>query len=88
LVEASSGSTAISEAYFAKLLDLPFLAVVPEQTSRQKIEAVERDAATSSAPQTRFTKQPLRSLVKPTVTILINSLTPNGQPIGGATINC
>jgi cysteine synthase A len=42
LVEASSGSTAISEAYFAKLLDLPFIAVVPEQTSRQKIEAIER----------------------------------------------
>jgi cysteine synthase A len=42
LVEASSGSTAVSEAYFAKLLDLPFIAVVPEQTSRQKIEAIER----------------------------------------------
>ena len=42
LVEASSGSTAISEAYFAKLLGLPFIAVVPEQTSRQKIEAIER----------------------------------------------
>jgi cysteine synthase A len=42
LVEASSGSTAVSEAYFAKLLDLPFIAVMPEQTSRQKIEAIER----------------------------------------------
>jgi cysteine synthase A len=42
LIEASSGSTAVSEAYFAKLLDLPFIAVVPEQTSRQKIEAIER----------------------------------------------
>src|SRR6185312_3220092 len=42
LVEASSGSTAVSEAYFAKLLDLPFIAVVPKQTSRQKIEAIER----------------------------------------------
>ena len=42
LIEASSGSTAVSEAYFAKLLDLPFIAVVPAQTSRQKIEAIER----------------------------------------------
>jgi cysteine synthase len=42
LIEASSGSTAVSEAYFAELLDLPFIAVVPEQTSRQKIEAIER----------------------------------------------
>jgi cysteine synthase A len=42
LVEASSGSTAVSEAYFAKLLGLPFIAVLPKQTSRQKIEAIER----------------------------------------------
>ena len=41
LVEASSGSTAVSEAYFAKLLHLPFIAVVPQHTSRQKIEAIE-----------------------------------------------
>ena len=32
LVEASSGSTAVSEAYFAKLLDLPFIAVMPRST--------------------------------------------------------
>ncbi|MEH6776195.1 MAG: PLP-dependent cysteine synthase family protein [Cereibacter changlensis] len=42
LVEASSGSTAVSKAYFAHLLDLPFLAVMPRTTSRQKIEAIER----------------------------------------------
>jgi hypothetical protein len=29
VVEASSGSTAISEAYFARLLSLPFVAVMP-----------------------------------------------------------
>jgi cysteine synthase len=29
VVEASSGSTAVSEAYFASLLGLPFIAVVP-----------------------------------------------------------
>lgn len=42
LVEASSGSTAVSEAYFAELLGLPFVAVMPRETSRQKIEAIER----------------------------------------------
>ncbi len=42
LVEASSGSTAVSEAYFADLLGLPFIAVVPRSTSRQKISAIER----------------------------------------------
>ncbi|MCS4245591.1 MULTISPECIES: PLP-dependent cysteine synthase family protein [Rhizobium/Agrobacterium group] len=42
LVEASSGSTAVSEAYFANLLDLPFIAVMPRSTSPQKVEAIER----------------------------------------------
>lgn len=41
LVEASSGSTAVSEAYFARLLDLPFVAVMPRATSPQKIAAIE-----------------------------------------------
>jgi cysteine synthase A len=41
VVEASSGSTAISEAYFARLLGLPFVAVMPESTSTDKIELIE-----------------------------------------------
>lgn len=41
VVEASSGSTAISEAYFARLLGLPFVAVMPATTSRDKIAAIE-----------------------------------------------
>ena len=41
IVEASSGSTAVSEAYFARLLELPFVAVIPEGTSRQKVEQIE-----------------------------------------------
>ena len=40
IVESSSGSTAISEAYFAKLLGLPFIAVVPEGTSQEKIDEI------------------------------------------------
>lgn len=42
VVEASSGSTAVSEAYFAKLLGLPFTAVMPASTTRSKIIQVER----------------------------------------------
>ena len=42
IVEASSGSTAISEAYFADLLGLPFIAVVPAGTAPRKIEEIER----------------------------------------------
>jgi cysteine synthase A len=41
VIEASSGSTAVSEAYFARLLGLPFVAVMPASTSREKIEMVE-----------------------------------------------
>src|SRR5918994_1857588 len=33
IVEASSGSTAVSEAYFARMLGLPFIAVMPAGTS-------------------------------------------------------
>ncbi|MGY0613243.1 MULTISPECIES: PLP-dependent cysteine synthase family protein [unclassified Luteimonas] len=41
VVEASSGSTAVSEAYFARLLGLPFIAVIPASTSPEKIAAIE-----------------------------------------------
>ncbi|XEG74075.1 PLP-dependent cysteine synthase family protein [Pseudomonas sp. abacavir_1] len=40
VIEASSGSTAISEAYFARLLGLPFIAVVPASTSKEKISQI------------------------------------------------
>jgi cysteine synthase A len=40
IVEASSGSTAISEAYFARLLSLPFVAVAPEGTAARKLEQI------------------------------------------------
>ena len=41
IVEASSGSTAVSEAYFARLLGLPFVAVMPRSTSPEKIAQIE-----------------------------------------------
>lgn len=40
VIEASSGSTAVSEAYFARLLGLPFIAVMPASTSKAKIEQI------------------------------------------------
>src|SRR5580765_5043644 len=45
VIEASSGSTAISEAYFARLLGLPFVAVMPAGTSAEKIAAIEFQGA-------------------------------------------
>jgi cysteine synthase A len=42
VVDASSGSTAISEAYFARMLGLPFVAVMPAATSAEKIALIER----------------------------------------------
>ena len=41
VTEASSGSTAVSEAYFARLLGLPFVAVMPASTARSKIDLIE-----------------------------------------------
>ena len=41
VIEASSGSTAVSEAYFARLLGLPFIAVMPSCTSPDKIRTIE-----------------------------------------------
>ena len=41
IVEASSGSTAVSEAYFASMLGLPFVAVLPRATAAEKIAAIE-----------------------------------------------
>lgn len=40
VIDASSGSTAISEAWFARMLGLPFIAVMPDSTAPPKIYAV------------------------------------------------
>ena len=42
VVEASSGSTAISEAYFARLLGLRFITVMSRATSPEKIRRIQR----------------------------------------------
>ncbi|WP_442578317.1 PLP-dependent cysteine synthase family protein [Mesorhizobium sp. ASY16-5R] len=41
VIEASSGSTAVSEAYFARMIGVPFYAVMPRTTSPEKIAAIE-----------------------------------------------
>lgn len=40
VIEASSGSTAVSEAYFARLLGLRFVAVMPHTTSAEKVAQI------------------------------------------------
>lgn len=40
VIEASSGSTAVSEAYFAKMLGLRFVAVVPASTAEPKLDSI------------------------------------------------
>ncbi|MCP5074665.1 MAG: PLP-dependent cysteine synthase family protein [Rhodobacteraceae bacterium] len=40
IVEASSGSTAVSEAYFAQMLGLQFTAVMPRSTAQSKIDKI------------------------------------------------
>ena len=46
VIEASSGSTAVSEAYFARMIGVPFYAVMPRTTSREKIAAIEHFGGT------------------------------------------
>ena len=41
IIESSSGNTAVSEAYFARLLGLPFIAVMPRDTSERKVREIE-----------------------------------------------
>lgn len=40
IVEASSGSTAVSEAFFARLIGVSFIAVMPKTTAQKKIEEI------------------------------------------------
>ncbi|MFW0786021.1 PLP-dependent cysteine synthase family protein [Gordonia sp. CPCC 206044] len=42
VIEASSGSTAVSEAYFADLIGVPFIAVMTSSTSPSKTALIER----------------------------------------------
>lgn len=41
IIEASSGSTAVSEAYFAQMIGVPFISIVPKSTAKSKIDKIE-----------------------------------------------
>lgn len=41
IVEASSGSSAVSEAYFAQMIGVHFIAVMPRSTAKSKIKQIE-----------------------------------------------
>ncbi|MET7426448.1 pyridoxal-phosphate dependent enzyme [Dactylosporangium sp. NPDC005555] len=41
VVEAAAGNTAVAAAYFAQLIDVPFVAVVPGKTAQSKRERIE-----------------------------------------------
>lgn len=41
VIEASSGSTAVSEAYFARMIGVEFIAVMPRSTAQSKIRQIE-----------------------------------------------
>ena len=63
VVDASSGSTAISEAWFARLLGLPFTAVMPDCTSPGKIAAIrELGAHCDLVPTGQCTQQRARTI--------------------------
>ena len=68
IVEASSGSTAVSEAYFARLINVPFIAVVPKSTAQSKIDMIKRYGGAchfvSSAPEMHEASVELATLLK------------------------
>ena len=87
IIEASSGSTAVSEAYFARMLDLPFVAVVPATVSPEKLALIEHQGGRSTSspmppPSTPNRRDSPRSAAVSTST---SSRTPSGPRTGGAT---
>ncbi|MEJ8630420.1 pyridoxal-phosphate dependent enzyme [Sphingomonas sp. I4] len=87
IIEASSGSTAVSEAYFARMLGLRFIAVVPATTAAPKLDAIrfhggEIHAVDDPAPSmtSRIAWRPRRAAI-----ISTSSPMPSGRPIGAAT---
>jgi cysteine synthase len=59
IIEASSGSTAVSEAYFAQMLGLEFIAVVPRSTSQAKIDAIKFYGGSCHFVETALEMQPM-----------------------------
>jgi cysteine synthase len=61
IVEASSGSTAISEVYFARFLSLPYIAVMPSTTSPEKIALIEAQGGVCHLVDDPTSSPPFRS---------------------------
>src|SRR3954468_7285732 len=87
IVEASSGSTAVSEAYFARMLGLPFVAVIPAGTSPEKIDLIEFAGGRCHLVDdpARVYDEAARSPRRPAATSWTSSPTPSGPPTGAAT---
>jgi cysteine synthase A len=67
IIDASSGSTAISEAYFAALLGLKFIAVVPRSTAAKKVMLIQREGG-----ECHFVEEP--TLIYETAALLASKL--------------
>ena len=87
VIEASSGRLPSREAYFARMLGLPFVAVMPRVERAEKIALIERDggrAIWSTTPTTVYARRRgwRRDAAATTWT---SSPTPSGPPTGAAT---
>ena len=87
VIEASSGSTAVSEAYFARMLGLPFVAVMPASTSAEKIALIEREGGKCQLVDDATTvyAEASRLAAETNGTISTSSPTPSEPPTGAAT---
>ena len=88
VIEASSGSTAVSEAYFARMLGLPFVAVMPRVDQRREDRA-DRARGRPLPPRRRPDDGVRRSGAAGArdrrATTSTSSPTPSGPPTGAAT---
>ena len=90
VIESSSGSTAVSEAYFARLLGLPFIAVMPASTARKKIQQIEfyggRCHFVNHSSEIYAESERLARELNGHYMDQISSPMPSGPPTGAATI--
>ena len=87
IIEASSGSTAVSEAYFARMLGLRFIAVVPRSVAAAKIELIrfQGGETTMSTIRPTFTRKRRASPGRPAAITWTSLPLPSARPIGAAT---
>ena len=87
VVEASSGSTAVSEAWFARMLGLPFIAVMPASTSAEKVALIEFHGGRCTFVQraSDMYEEARRMAAECGGTTSTSSPSPSGPPTGAAT---